>query len=169
MKDVIGKLSTYNLYNYLLPGVIFAALADIFTSYTVLQEDIVIGFFLYYALGVVVSRIGSLVIEPPLKLLKKFPKFEYADFVVLSKDDAILEVLREVMNMFRSFSAMFGLLLVIKVYDILLKKSQLSDDWDFIIIMVLLVVLFIVAFGKQRGYVGKRIDALKGERREISR
>ena len=67
MKDLLDKISSYNLFNYLLPGVLFALLADGLTSYTFIQSDIVVGIFLYYFMGLVISRVGSLAIEPILK------------------------------------------------------------------------------------------------------
>lgn len=69
MDGLLDKISSYNIFNYLLPCSIFAVVADALTSFHVLQEDIVIGLFLYYFIGLVVSRVGSLVIEPSLRAL----------------------------------------------------------------------------------------------------
>jgi hypothetical protein len=87
MNELLNKLSSYNLFNYLLPGILFAVLASEATHYSFLQRDIVLALFLYYFIGLVVSRVGSLVIEP---LLKKsgFLKFaDYKDFVTESKTE----------------------------------------------------------------------------------
>jgi hypothetical protein len=67
MKDLIEKLSSYNLFNYLFPGVIFAVISEKMTSYSFLQDDIIVGVFVYYFIGLVVSRFGSLFLEPVLK------------------------------------------------------------------------------------------------------
>ena len=67
LKELLSKLSSYNLFNYLLPGVIFVAVASKVTRYSFIQEDIVMGLFLYYFIGLVVSRFGSIVIEPILR------------------------------------------------------------------------------------------------------
>lgn len=32
MKDLLDKLSSYNIFNYLLPGIIFTALVEMLTS-----------------------------------------------------------------------------------------------------------------------------------------
>ena len=69
MKEILDKLSSYNLFNYLLPGVIFVVIANKVTHYDFIQDDIVIGAFLYYFIGMVISRFGSLAIEPILKYL----------------------------------------------------------------------------------------------------
>ena len=70
MKDLIDKLSSYNIFNYLFPGVLFAALGDRLTSYSLLIDDIMVGVFIYYFIGLVISRLGSLFLEPLLKWLK---------------------------------------------------------------------------------------------------
>lgn len=81
MKDLLDKISSYNIFNYLLPGVVFVAIANSLTKYNFIQEDIVIGVFLYYFIGLVISRIGSVVIEPIMKW-SGFVKFsEYRDYV----------------------------------------------------------------------------------------
>lgn len=42
MKDLLDKISSYNIFNYLLPGVLFAAFVDALTSFQVLQRDPVV-------------------------------------------------------------------------------------------------------------------------------
>ena len=39
MKDLLDKLSPYNVFNYLLPGVVFAVFLDTFTAYSVIQAS----------------------------------------------------------------------------------------------------------------------------------
>ena len=45
----------------------FSVLGDALTSFKFIQSDIVIGAFYYYFVGLIISRIGSLAIEPILK------------------------------------------------------------------------------------------------------
>ncbi len=46
MKDIIEKLSTYNIFNSLLPGVIFVIMAREFSRYNFIQNEIVLSGFL---------------------------------------------------------------------------------------------------------------------------
>ena len=46
MKDLLDKLSSYNLFNYLLPGILLALAIDRFALIRVVQKDIAIGIFL---------------------------------------------------------------------------------------------------------------------------
>jgi hypothetical protein len=114
MKDILSKLSSYNLFNYLLPGIIFVVLGSELTRYSFIQQDIVTGVFLYYFIGLVVSRFGSLVIEPLLKRISFLQFVDYKDFTSASKKDDKLELLSEVNNTYRTLCAVFILLLLLK-------------------------------------------------------
>src|ERR1700693_3580349 len=98
MNELLTKLSSYNLFNYLLPGVLFAVVASEATPYQFVRKDIVTGLFLYYFLGLVVSRFGSLVIGPILKSLSFIKFADYKAFVAASKKDAQIEVLSDAYN-----------------------------------------------------------------------
>ena len=131
MKDLLSKLSSYNLFNYLLPGIIFVVAASKFTHYSFIQQDIIIGLFLYYFIGLVISRFGSLTIEPFLRRLSFLKFAEYKDFVLASKKDDKLELLSEVNNTYRTLCSMFALLLLLKVYErIEYRYSLWSYCWS---------------------------------------
>ena len=51
MKDLIDKLSSYNIFNYFLPGILFVGLAEKVASSSLIQENLMIGLFLYYFIG----------------------------------------------------------------------------------------------------------------------
>ena len=79
MKDLLDKLSSYNIFNFLLPGVVFAVFVSKATSFKLMQEDVLSGAFVYYFIGAVISRIGSLVVEPALKATKLVMEAVHAD------------------------------------------------------------------------------------------
>ena len=158
MKDILSKLSSYNLFNYLLPGIIFVILASEFTHYSFIQQDIVIGVFLYYFIGLVISRFGSLVIEPLLKYLSFLKFADYKDFVAVSKKDEKIELLSEVNNTYRTLSSLFTLLLLLKLYEKIEGRFPVLQEWDALVLVVLLLVLFLLSYRKQTSYITKRIE-----------
>lgn len=161
MKELLDKIDAYNVFNFLLPGVIFSVLLKHTTSYSILQENLVLGAFLYYFLGLAISRFGSLVIEP---LLKKFSFIQfspYKDFVSASKNDPKLELLSQENNMYRTFIAMFVLLGFAKLYDLASRKYPVLNDHGVIIAVVVLFVGFLLAYRKQTAYIKNRIDSSK--------
>ncbi len=155
MKELIEKISSYNLFNYLFPGVLYVIIINKITTYNMIQENIFIGAFLYYFIGLVISRIGSLLIEPILKKMAVFAN--YSDFISASKEDDKIELLSEVNNMYRTLISLFTVLLVSKLYNIL------SDNFNFLklilpyLLVISLIVLFIFSFKKQTAYIVKRV------------
>jgi hypothetical protein len=81
VKEILGKLTSYNLFNYPLPGIVFVAVAAKVTRFSFIQQDIIFGAFVYYFIGLVISRVGSLVIEPILKWTKFLKYADYSAFV----------------------------------------------------------------------------------------
>ena len=159
MKDLLEKLSSYNIFNYLLPGVIFVVLAEALTTFHFVQEDIVLGVFLYYFIGLIISRLGSLVVEPLLKLLRFVRFAPYADFVTASKEDEKLLVLSEASNMYRTFCTLFVLLALLKGYDRLSSRFSQVQHWGGEILVIALFALFCLSYRKQCQYIRKRIDS----------
>lgn len=159
MKEILDKLTSYHLFNYLLPGVIFAVTAQRMTRFSFKQQDIVIEAFVYYFVGLVISRVGSLAIEPILKALRFIRFAAYKDFVAASSADARLEVLSEQNNSYRTLCSTFLLLLVLKLYE------KLSDSFPAIIphqatlFIAALLLMFLVAYRKQSHYITERIAA----------
>lgn len=161
MKELLDKLSSYNIFNYLLPGVLFTVIAQKITELNLLQENLIIGAFIYYFIGLIISRVGSLIVEPILKKTN-FVKFaEYSDFVKVSAKDAKLEVLSESNNMYRTFIATFLLLVLLKIYYIASEKWMVLTEIGNWILIVLLIVMFLFSYKKQTKYITKRINSQK--------
>lgn len=161
MKEIIDKLSSYNLFNYLLPGILFVAIAKYFTDYNMILENNFIGAFLYYFIGMVISRFGSLVIEPILKKTK-FVKFaDYSDFISASRNDSKIELFSEVNNTYRTITAMFCLLLLLKTYNHFDSQYHFAKGISFGIVITLILLMFLFSYRKQTRYITKRITKAK--------
>lgn len=161
MKEIVDKITSYNLFNYLLPGVIFVAVLDKLTVYSFTQENLIIGAFVYYFTGLVISRFGSLFIEPVLKKITFLKFSSYTDFASASKKDLSIEIFSEVNNMYRTFVAMFFLLGILKFYELLVIKFPVLNDWSLGILMTFLFIMFLFSYRKQTQYITKRISAIK--------
>jgi len=160
MKEILDKLSSYHLFNYLLPGVLFAIISKYGINLDLIVENNFIGAFLYYFIGMVVSRIGSILIEPALKKVKFIKFADYKRFVLASKQDEKIELLSEVNNTYRTLISMLSLLVLLKIYKHYnLAYWHIPHKVSFPIILFLLLVLFLYSYRKQTSYITKRIDA----------
>jgi len=158
MKDLLDKLSSYNIFNYLLPGIVFVAISDSLTKYSFIQKDIVIGVFLYYFVGLIISRIGSILIEPLLKWTKFIRFSEYKDFVNASKEDKLLEVMSEANNMYRTFCSLFLCLALLKGFETITTNFPSVNKWSTEFLVVGLLFLFLFSYRKQTNYINRRVN-----------
>jgi hypothetical protein len=159
LKDLISKLSSYNLFTNLLPGILFVALLKEFTSFNLIFDPLFLGLFLYYFIGIVINRIGSLVVEPILIKIKFLTFIDYPKFVKASKMDAKIEILSENNNMCRSLVALCITLLLAIGYEWLMNKCTFIHTHSNVILIVSLFVIFLFSYRKQTKYVVKRCNA----------
>ncbi len=158
MNELLGKISSYNLFNYLFSGVLFVVLSSTFTSYSFIQDDLITGVFIYYFIGLIVSRIGSLIIDPLLKLFS-FVKFtSYSDFVTASKKDVKLEVLSEINNMYRTLVSVCVCTLFLMFYSSIKSKFWWVQESEVYIFFSILAIIFLFSYRKQTSYITKRIN-----------
>jgi len=161
MKDLLDKLSSYNIFNNLLPGIVFVAFAEMFLGRSFVQENLVVGVFLYYFIGLVIGRIGSLVFEPLLKKASFLKFSDYKDFVAASKTDAKLEVLSEANNMYRTFVALFATLLIARLYEAVETVLPVLKQVSPFLAVIAVTALFLISYRKQTSYITKRVEANK--------
>ncbi len=161
MNELINKISSYNLFNYLLPGAIFSVIFEHITPYKIIQTDLLVNAFLVYFIGLVISRIGSLIVEP---VFRKFVSFaDYKDFVNTSKNDAKIEILSEANNVYRTFIALFIIVFAIKGYYYFIP----NNNYGVHILILLLFLLFVFSYIKQIKYITKRVNKSKTKNMKI--
>lgn len=161
MKDLLDKLGSYNVFNFLLPGVLFAYFLDVVTTHKLINPDITIGVFIYYFLGLIISRIGSLLLDPFLKKIGFIKFVSYEDFVARSKSDSKIELFSEVNNMHRTFCAMLLLITIVKIYDLFSLKFPILIIFAPYISIVALLMLFLFSYQKQTEYIKRRVTINK--------
>jgi len=158
MTDLLNKISSYNLFNYLLPGILFVIFIKHFIGYNLEQENIFIGLFLYYFVGMTISRISSISIEPLLKFLKFVSFRPYKSFLEASKIDVKLEILVESNNIFRVLFTMIFLTILAKIYHATQSFWNLSETTEKYMILAFLCIIYLLSYRKQTDYIKKRID-----------
>jgi hypothetical protein len=158
MKDIIDKLSSYNIFNYLLPGILFVIILPEVSSFHLMQKDLIVSVFFYYFIGLTISRIGSLIIEPTLKKLKILKFADYSKFVKASQKDSKIDLLSEVNNMYRTISSMLFVLILSKFYEFIESRVSFLEDYGNYILVILISVLYVYSYKKQTDYITKRVD-----------
>lgn len=180
-KSLSEKISSYDLFNNFYPGIIFCYLIESTTRFSFVSElDLLEKIFVYYFAGMIMSRIGSVVIEKMLKKIKIRNKEtkEQEDFLRLSTYEQYIETteerpliakLSEVRNTYRTLSVVFILAFLVKLYDWLLADrlneiSNQTNTWIIVIIFALFSILFVISFRKQAIYIRGRIENYYNEK-----
>ena len=163
MEKFLEKISTYNIFNYLFPGVVFCVICDKYLSIPLIQESIVNGVFLYYFVGLIISRFGSVAIEPLMKKLGLLEFCNYSDYVQATNKDEKIEMLSEINNMYRTILSMILVLAITVLYFSCLSVwPQISSLGKYGLI-AMLFVLFLLSYRKQTEYIIKRVLANKDQ------
>jgi hypothetical protein len=160
MDQFLNKLSSYNIFNYLLPGIIFIYAAEIITHIELTKNQLVISFFLFYFYGLVISRVGAMILEPCLTFLKIIKKHSYTDFLIASKKDAKIEILLEVRNMYRTLCALFFIIGIIYFFQTDYPTLHLAHDQYLLPLIIFLFSLFLISFYRQNNLLFQRISTI---------
>lgn len=164
MDKFIEKISSYNILNNILPGTIMVYLIKWIYQIELSANNLVENLFLYYFVGMVVSRVGSVIIEPIAKKAKLVKYAPYDEFISASKKDEKINILLETNNIYRTFLAVLfiSLLLLFHSY-ILIDKLKMSNETSTTIIFLALLILFASAYRKQTQYIYNRIKKVNNE------
>lgn len=168
MEKLIGAIPVYNLLTNLIPGTVLAALlkfcvedCDIFS----LTDNIWILAVILYFLGVINSRISSLVFEPiirKLKIVKCVPHKDYTD-AELKDTSGKLTQLSRMNNEYRSYFSIFAIVIIIKlIFLCSIIKAFLTDNmcWG---VLGFGFLLFLFSYRKQVSYITSRISQLNNK------
>lgn len=161
MQDFLDKVTSYNLFNNLLPGVIFLTFINELLHIDLFGDNLAKAFFISYFAGLIIGRVGSLIIEPILKKIG-FIKFgSYESFVEASKKDPKIEILSEANNIYRVIIATFVLILVAIGYEKLANECVWFYEHRLIIFSIAVLLLFLFSYRKQTAYINKRVASAK--------
>lgn len=161
MDKFLNKLSEYHFIQSLVPEMIFTYCSKIFYGINFLTDKPVYDFIVILIIGLIISRIGSIIVEPLLRKVKILNFCKYTDYIEASQKDSLIKNLSETNNLYRVIIATFLVLLVEKVYLIITEKFDWLNDWSYLVISVLLIVLFVFSYRKQTKYIKQRIDKSK--------
>lgn len=173
VKSISDKISAYNIFNNLLPGIIFCSVLTKVTRFGFSNDNILEQLFIWYFTGMIISRIGSIFVESLLKKLKfkKKPYLVFANYkqyIAASEAKPFIATLSETNNTYRTVIALLISLGVVYLYDTFLF-DWIAGKWDIgnklavVIVGVLLIVLFVKSYKKQTDYVRQQVEKYVNE------
>lgn len=174
IKNVTEKISSYNIFNNLFPGIVFCHIVEQTTRFSFVHDNIWENLFIYYFVGMIISRIGSIFIEKWLRTIKvknrktnnkePFLKFApYDRYVDASENDSFIKILNETNNIYRTIIAMVISIMAVKLYDWLIYDlvqclGKVGNNLVFVIFCLIVIILFIYSYKKQTDYIRSRVE-----------
>lgn len=158
LKLVIDKLSQYNFLTNILPGTVLCIILKYLVGYDLIPDDYYQAGIVFYFVGMVNSRVGSLVIEPILKAISWVKFAPYSEFLRAEKEDAKLTILSQENNVFRSYISLMFISILGYIYKNCSLNLRLSLNNESLVLIVILFVLFLFAYKKQISFVRKRVE-----------
>lgn len=161
MEKILEKVSSYNIFNYLFPGAAFCVAGVRTGVVEPIKSDLITTVLVYYFVGLVISRIGSIILEPILKTARIIKFGDYPAFVEASKNDPKMETLVEVANTYRTIAAgCIVLLLAGLLSDKITLVRQFASDAT--LALTFMAAIFVWSYRKQNGFIDKRVAKRKG-------
>lgn len=161
MDNMSSKISPYDLLNVLFPGVLAVAFYSWCFGVSILAIDIVsstVYFCITYLVGIIVSRIGSLIIEP---LFKKFGFITWhKNYYKAERRDPKISILLKVMNMYRTLVALtVSCCALVLVTTFFTKTITCCTCLQLLLMLVAIMMLFSVSYIKQSKLIYRRVDS----------
>lgn len=159
IKILMTKLSQYNFVTNILPGTVLCLILKYIVGYDFLVTDewYHMG-IIFYFVGMVNNRFGSLVIEEILRKTKIVKFAQYEDFVKAEIKDSKLTTLSTENNVFRSYISVCALSFITSLFKLISENVAWVGEWKVQILFTTLLILFTLSYRKQTIYLRKRIE-----------
>lgn len=159
MDEILKKISAYDLLNTMIPGAALVFFLKVYGYFDFEAGDALFLVILAYILGVIASRVGSLILE---SIALKFDWFErdYAGYIQVEQDDDRLLTLTTIANMYRTLA---GSVVVLAVLALGSLVPDAFRTWLYIIYSAASFLLFLLGWIKQEHYVQRRLAIRRKE------
>ncbi len=171
LEKIIERISAYEILNNIIPGTIYAVLVKKLTPFNIQTDNVWSDIILCYFIGLVIGRVGSLVVERFLKWRKKLQFEPHSEYVKAEQKDELVRELSTINNMYRTYTAVALCLIITVAFSFLLtlfKKNDWSKPAVTLIGCVLLMLIFGKSYIKQTGYVANRVKTINKLSKEES-
>ena len=168
MKEVFDKISPYDILNNILPGSALIIIFDrCFKEYSFGSAQVIENVFLYYLAGLLASRVGSLIVEPRLKVWGVIQYSPYNEFIQAERIDEKVATLSTINNMYRTFVSVFFILFLFNFYHFIINGSGFASFLTRFILFVLLFIISIFSYKKQTYLIKKRVSVIIEQSKKI--
>lgn len=117
--------------------------------------------FIYYFIGSIISRFGSIVIEKILIKCKFIKYASYEDYLKATERDKGISKLISFNNMYRTICSGCVLLIIFKIAKELFNLWNVSTEVSYITLTISIMTLYMFSYRKHTKYIKTRIEINK--------
>ena len=158
MDNFMEKLSSYNILNNLIPGAVYCFLMKFICSVDFISDNIISDILIYYFVGMIISRLGSVVIEPLYKKIRIVSFADYPKYIEAEKKDDQVAILSETNNTYRTMVALCVIVLISILTIFIFNLFGWNKKIMVYITIGMLVILFSLSYRKQTKYIKARVQ-----------
>lgn len=161
MDSISNRISPYDLLNILFPGVLAVAFCSWCFGISISVIDIVssvVYFCATYLVGMFVSRIGSLIVEP---LFKKIGLITWhKNYYKAERKDSKIPILLKVMNMYRTLVALAVFCCILALTATFFAETiTCCVCLQLLLVFAIMIAVFSASYVKQSKSIYRRVDS----------
>lgn len=150
MEEIFKKISHYQIFNYLFPGALATYYLEKFYQISLGGKNFFVVLCCYYVVGLIISRLGALIIET---IMKQFITFvPYADYIKATKKDPIIPGMMSIANMYRTLCIIPLLMLILGP----IKTNTRDTFIAFYIFLAIAFLVFLFSYIRQINFIIQR-------------
>lgn len=159
MESILQNISEYRLLNNLIPGGFFVGVLAWAAGWASSEVNFIFIIAISYVAGVILSRLGSLVVEPVAEKVFKVEFVSHEDYCRAEKLYPRLLVMNSENGIFRTFVAVSACLLLGAPIIGLFGMGDGRALSLLVIASAISVVVFMLAYIKQTSYIVGRVKS----------
>ena len=171
LERIIERFSSYEVLNNIIPGAVYTIFTEKLTSFNIQTGNVWSDIILCYFIGLVIGRVGSLVVDRYLKWRKKLHAESHSEYVKAEQKDKLVRELSAINNMYRTFTAVALCLIFTVGFSLFWEEIQGCDCSKPVVIIIGFIILMIVfgkSYIKQTDYVASRVRTINNMSKEKS-
>lgn len=165
MEKILEKISSYHIFNNLVPGYLFLIISSKILEKSLIMDNIIYSFFQAYFIGVIISRISSLIIGNAIKKIWKLKRESYGEYIKACKKDDKIEILNQDCNMYRSLCTLMIIEFILKILVVFKIQDLINKNILFLLILILLIIVFARSYVKQSNFISLRVKEILKEKK----
>ena len=147
--DVESTVILYNFLTNILPDTVLCIMFKYVIGFDIIPSDYCQAGIVFYFVGIVNCRVGSLIIGPVLKKISWVKFSTYSDFIQAEKEDSKLTILSQENNVYRSYISVMLIAFIGFIYTNYSLGGYVFTIDKRLILILSLLILFLFAYRKR--------------------